>query len=73
MIGQLFDIDYRTDPLWIVKSYFNAIEGISFPKALNYLLEATGYGDEYAMCAFTCEDEDDIFDGFALAILMKIK
>ncbi|MEH1936953.1 MAG: ribonuclease toxin immunity protein CdiI [Nostoc sp.] len=72
MLGQLFDsVDYKTDPLWIVKSYFNAIAGISFPYAINTLLKGTGYGSEYAMCAFPCEDEDDMFDGVRFSFLDK--
>ncbi|MHC5614517.1 MAG: ribonuclease toxin immunity protein CdiI [Nostoc sp.] len=70
MLEQLFDsVDYKTDSLWIVKSSFNAIDGISFPEGLNYLVEGTGYGSEYAMCAFPCEDEDDIFDGVRFSFL----
>ncbi|MEH2383609.1 MAG: ribonuclease toxin immunity protein CdiI [Nostoc sp.] len=72
MLKELFDgVDSRTDPLWIVKSYFNAIAGISFPDALNYLLEGTGYGDEYNMCAFPCEDEDDMFERVRFCFLDK--
>ncbi|MDF5734547.1 MULTISPECIES: ribonuclease toxin immunity protein CdiI [unclassified Nostoc] len=72
MREQLFDnVDYRIDPLWIVKSYFNAIEGISFPTALNYLLEDTSYGSEYAMCEFPSEDADGIFDGVRFSFLDK--
>ncbi|MCW5318300.1 hypothetical protein GTQ43_32595 [Nostoc sp. KVJ3] len=72
MLKELFDgVDHTTDPLWIVKYYFNAIGGISFPTALNYLLEGTGYGDEYNMCEFPCEDEDDIFEGVRFSFLDK--
>ena len=72
MLKELFDsVDYTTDPLWIVKSYFNAIAGISFPYALNCLLEGTGYGSEYAMCEFPCEDEDDMFEGVRFCFLDK--
>ncbi|MEH2410515.1 ribonuclease toxin immunity protein CdiI [Nostoc sp.] len=72
MLKQLFDaVDYRTDPYWIVKSYFNAMEGISFPDALNYLLEGTGYGSEYAICEFPSEDADDRFDGVRFSFLDK--
>ncbi|MEH2363328.1 ribonuclease toxin immunity protein CdiI [Nostoc sp.] len=74
MREQLFDnIDYRIDPLWIVKSYFNTIGGISFPYAINTLLKGIGYGNEYAMCAFPCEDEDDIFDGVRFSHLDEDK
>ncbi|MHC5675281.1 ribonuclease toxin immunity protein CdiI [Nostoc sp.] len=70
MLGELFDgVDSRTDPLWIVKYYFNAIDGISFPYAINTLLKGTGYGNEYNMCAFPCEDEDDIFDEVRFSFL----
>ncbi|MEH2242464.1 ribonuclease toxin immunity protein CdiI [Nostoc sp.] len=72
MVKQLFDgVDYTIDPLWIVKYYFNAIAGISFPYAINTLLEGTGYGNEYNMCEFPCEDEDDIFEGVRFCFLDK--
>ncbi|MEH2025389.1 ribonuclease toxin immunity protein CdiI [Nostoc sp.] len=74
MLKELFDgVDYTTDPLWIVKYYFNAIGGISFPYAINTLPKGTGYGNEYNMCAFPCEDEDDMFDGVRFSFLDEDK
>jgi CDI immunity protein len=70
MLKELFDgVDSTTDSLWIVKYYLNAIAGISFPEALNYLFEGTGYGDEYNMCEFP--SEDDMFEGVRFYFLDK--
>jgi hypothetical protein len=70
MLEQLFnEADRRIDPLWIVKTYFNAMEGTSFPCVLSELLEGTSSGSEYVMCEFPCENEDDLFEGVRFRFL----
>ncbi len=47
----LFELNDRDD-LMIVKNFFCEFDGILFPSCIAYLLDRTGYGNEYAMCEF---------------------
>ncbi len=64
----LFEIDDR-DELMIVKNFFCEFDGILFPGCIGYVLDRTGYGNEYAMCEFP----EDIEDGEAPFVGVKFR
>lgn len=58
-------IDYANDAFWIVKEALNSLDSSSFPKAINYFLNDTGYGNDGGGCDFPGDlDEHEIYHDY---------
>jgi hypothetical protein len=66
MSSNLFkNVDYNSDPLWIAKEVFNAMNNMFFLKTLNKLVDGIGWPNEYAGCQFSndLDESEEYFEG----------
>ncbi|MCY0965151.1 ribonuclease toxin immunity protein CdiI [Parathalassolituus penaei] len=59
------NINQTNDSLWLAKEFFNSINNMFFLRAIGYLIEGVGYGDEYSYCDFPggLDDDEEPFEG----------
>jgi len=58
-------VDRKNDPLWVAKEFFNSINNMFFLRAVKYLIDGIGYGNEYSDCEFSgdLEEDEEPFEG----------